>query len=64
ELLDAEVAAGRMELPLPTATFGLALIRMCDAHLYAPLLGGGAPEIGTALDLVAALLGHSRSDED
>jgi len=63
ELLDAEVAAGRMELPLPTATFGLALIRMCDAHLYAPLLGGGAPEIGTALDLVAALLGHSRPDE-
>ncbi|RUP26980.1 MAG: TetR/AcrR family transcriptional regulator [Mycolicibacterium sp.] len=60
ELLDAEVAAGRMELPLPTATFGLALIRMCDAHLYAPLLGGGAPEIGTALDLVAALLGHSQ----
>lgn len=63
ELLDAEVAAGRMELPLPTATFGLALIRMCDAHLYAPLLGGGAPEIGTALDLVAALLGHSQSGE-
>lgn len=63
ELLDAEVAAGRMELPLPTATFGLALIRMCDAHLYAPLLGGGAPEIGTALDLVAALLGHGRSNE-
>ena len=63
ELLDAEVAAGRMELPLPTATFGLALIRMCDAHLYAPLLGGGAPEIGTALDLVAALLGHSQSGD-
>ena len=63
ELLDAEVAAGRMELPLPTATFGLALIRMCDAHLYAPLLGGGAPEIGTALDLVAALLGHSHPGE-
>jgi hypothetical protein len=37
---------------------------MCDAHLYAPLLGGGAPEIGTALDLVAAVLGHRRSDED
>jgi len=52
-----------MELPLPTATFGLALIRMCDAHLYAPLLGGGAPEIGTALDLVAALLGHSHPGE-
>lgn len=63
ELLDAEVAAGRLELPLPTATFGLALIRMCDAHLYAPLLGGGAPEVGTALDLVAALLGHSRTAE-
>jgi AcrR family transcriptional regulator len=64
EVLEAEVAAGRMELALPASTLGLALIRMCDAHLYAPLLGGGAPEIGTALDLVAALLGHTRSAED
>ncbi|MDR3663056.1 MAG: QsdR family transcriptional regulator, partial [Mycobacterium sp.] len=63
ELLEAEVAAGRMELPLSPSTFGLALIRMCDAHLYAPLLGGGPPEIGTALDLVAALLGHTRNSE-
>jgi len=63
ELLEAEIAAGRLELPLPASTFGLALIRMCDAHLYAPLLGGGPPEIGTALDLVAALLGHNRGSE-
>jgi hypothetical protein len=31
---------------------------MCDAHLYAPLLGGTEPETDTALDLVAALLSH------
>ena len=31
---------------------------MCDAHLYAPLLGGTEPEIDTALELVAALLSH------
>jgi AcrR family transcriptional regulator len=58
ELIDAEYAAGRMHPPLPPEVMGQAIIRMCDAHLYAPLLGRADPEIRTALDLVAALLGH------
>ena len=57
ELLDAEVAAGRLELPLPVPVLAPALVRICDAHLYAHLLGRSAPEISTALDLVALLLG-------
>jgi AcrR family transcriptional regulator len=60
QMLQSEVAAGRLELPLPPAVIGEAIVRMCDAHLYAPLLGRTDPEIDTALDLVAALLRHNR----
>jgi AcrR family transcriptional regulator len=60
ELLEAEEAAGHLTLPLPPAVLGLAIVRLCDAHLYANLLGNDKPEIGTALQLVAALLSSSR----
>jgi hypothetical protein len=52
-----EAAAGRMTLPLPAAVLGQAIVRLCDAHLYANLLGRDEPEIETALGLAAALLG-------
>ena len=58
DMLATEVAAGRLELPLPAAVCGDAIVRMCDPHLYAHVLGRGEPEIDAALDLVAALLGH------
>lgn len=60
ELLETEETAGRLSLPLPPAVLGLAIVRFCDAPLYAHVLGRDAPEIDTALDLVAALLGSSR----
>lgn len=59
-MLAEEEAAGRLQLTLPPDVLGLAIIRMCDAHLYAPLFGRTDPEIDTGLDLVAALLGHTR----
>jgi AcrR family transcriptional regulator len=58
EMLQTEVTAGRLAASLPATTLSQAIVRMCDAHLYAPLLGGAEPEIDTALDLVAALLSH------
>ena len=58
EMLQTEATAGRFEASLPATTLSQAIVRMCDAHLYAPLLGGTEPEIDTALDLVAALLSH------
>jgi AcrR family transcriptional regulator len=58
DLLATEVAAGRLELPLPAALCGDALVRMCDPHLYAHVLGRGEPEIDAAMDLIAALLGR------
>ncbi|WP_223838813.1 QsdR family transcriptional regulator [Saccharopolyspora pogona] len=60
DMLAEESEAGRLELSLPPDILGLAIIRICDAHLYAPLLGRTDPEIETGLDLVAALLGHTR----
>ena len=57
EMLETEAAAGRMTLPLPAAVLGQAIVRLCDAHLYANLLGRDEPEIETALGLAAALLG-------
>lgn len=57
ELLDQEQSAGRITLALPTSVMAEAIVRLCDAHLYANLLGRGSPEIDTALDLVALLLG-------
>ena len=57
DLLATEVAAGRLELPLPAAVCGDAIVRMCDPHLYAHVLGRGEPEIDAALNLIAALLG-------
>jgi AcrR family transcriptional regulator len=58
EMLQTEITAGRLETSLPATTLSQAIVRMCDAHLYAPLLGGTEPETDTALDLVAALLSH------
>jgi AcrR family transcriptional regulator len=57
DLLATEVAAGRLELPLPPAVCGDAIVRMCDPHVYAHVLGRGEPEIDAALELIAALLG-------
>jgi AcrR family transcriptional regulator len=59
EMLEQEQSAGRIELALPAPVMAEAIVRLCDAHLYANLLGRGSPEIATALDLVALLLGAS-----
>jgi hypothetical protein len=44
-------------LRLPVPVMAEAIVRICDAHLYANLLGRGAAEINAALDLVTLLLG-------
>jgi AcrR family transcriptional regulator len=61
QMLETEVTAGQLELPLVPSVCGEAIVRMCDAHLYAPLLGRTEPGIDTALDLVKALLGRTRA---
>lgn len=61
ELLETEVTAGRLVLSLPPAVLGQVIVRLCDAHMYAHLLGREAPEIDVAVELVATLLGADRS---
>jgi AcrR family transcriptional regulator len=56
ELLEQEVANGRIRLTLPAPVMAQAIIRICDSHLYAHLLGRGDPEVETALQLVNLLL--------
>jgi AcrR family transcriptional regulator len=56
ELLAQEEATGRIQLMLPAPVMAQAIIRICDSHLYAHLLGRKEPEIEMALQLVDRLL--------
>ena len=57
EVIAREQANGNLRVTISPEVLGRALVRICDVHLYAPLLGGDEPEIETALNLVALLLG-------
>ncbi|MGH8775503.1 MAG: QsdR family transcriptional regulator [Jiangellaceae bacterium] len=57
EVIEEEITAGRLDLPVPARTVALGLVRISDALLYAPLFGRSEPEVETALDLAALLLG-------
>jgi AcrR family transcriptional regulator len=56
ELLEQEAGGGRVRLMLPAPVMAQAIVRICDSHLYAHLLGRNEPEIETALQLVSLLL--------
>jgi AcrR family transcriptional regulator len=63
EMLQTEVTAGRLEASLPATTLSQAIVRMCDAHLYAPLLGGTAVTVAlwaSAFVAIRSAGGHSR----
>ena len=65
ELIEEEVAAGRMDPPsLPPRVLAHALVRIADGPLYAHLLGGGEPRIDEALAVVAVLLGVEATAPD
>jgi AcrR family transcriptional regulator len=56
DLLEREVAARRLSLELPAQVMAGALVRLCDAYLYAHLLGGAEPQIDTTVQLASLLL--------
>ncbi|WP_211247772.1 QsdR family transcriptional regulator [Cryptosporangium arvum] len=57
ELLNQECATGRLTPALPVPALAVAIVRVCDFHMYAHLLGRGAPEVDTALAIVRVLVG-------
>jgi AcrR family transcriptional regulator len=61
EVLASEAAKGNLALTLAPEVLGSALVRTCEVHLYAPLLGGDEPEIDTAMELVCLLLGTQKA---
>lgn len=61
DILQTQVDAGHITTALSPQVLGGALVRICDVHLYAPLLGHEKAEIETALDLIALLLGVPRT---
>jgi AcrR family transcriptional regulator len=56
ELLAAEEAHGRIQLVLPAPVMAQTIIRICDSHLYAHLLGRKCAEVEPALTMVGLLL--------
>src|SRR5665647_2760874 len=61
EAIAREQADGNLQVTTSPEVLARALVRICDVHLYAPLLGGDEPEIETALELVALLLGSGEA---
>lgn len=57
ELLEREHTAERLSLALPVPALAVAIVRVCDFHMYAHLLGRGVPEVDTALEIVRVLVG-------
>lgn len=57
ELVEQEVAVGRMTPLLPVGVLSQAVVRVADGPLYAHLLGGGEPRVDEAVAVAAVLLG-------
>jgi hypothetical protein len=53
---------GRLELVLPASALAVAIVRICDVHMYAHLLGRTGPEVETALKFVRVLVGAPPSE--
>ena len=55
-MLDREAATGRLPLTLAPLVLAEAIVRICDSHLYAHLLGRSTPSTDNALQVVELLL--------
>lgn len=56
DMLEQERRSGHLVLALPAPVIAQGMVRVADAFLYRHLLGGGEPDLRSALGLVALLL--------
>lgn len=56
DLLDEEVAAGHMTLPVAPAVMAYALTRIVESFLYADLITGAAPDLENASKILRLML--------
>jgi hypothetical protein len=55
-LLEEEVAAGRLELPVDAHTMAYALVRIAETFLYADLIAGEEPDLDKAAEILKLML--------
>ena len=55
-LLEEEVAAGRLELPVDAHTMAYALVRIAESFLYADLIAGEEPDLDKAAEILKLML--------
>ncbi|MEJ2087265.1 MAG: QsdR family transcriptional regulator, partial [Gammaproteobacteria bacterium] len=55
-LLEEEVGAGRMSLPVEPAVMAYALVRIVESFLYADLITGEAPDLDSAARILRLML--------
>jgi AcrR family transcriptional regulator len=56
QLLEEEVAAGHLDLPVDTHTMAYALVRVVESFLYADAIAGEKPELGKAVEILKLML--------
>ena len=59
-LLDQEVEAGHLFLPVTSATMAYALTRIVESFLYSDLIIGEAPELDDAAKILSLMLGQTQ----
>lgn len=58
ELLNAEIAAGQLDPPLPPRDLAFLIVRIVESFLYADIITGEPLEVSKAEQAIGALLGH------
>jgi len=56
QLLEEEIRAGNLQLPVDAHTMAYALVRIAESFLYADLIAGEKPDIAKAVEIVKLML--------
>jgi len=56
QLLEEEIRAGNLQLPVDTHTMAYALVRIAESFLYADLIAGEKPDVEKAVEIMKLML--------